>query len=170
MLSCSHRSMALYEAEENYLEGAWFVGIRKGVAPLTQKYQQLLDKCTPHTTYRWYFVAFIALVSAETRHSRSDDLCLQVYVLRVWILQGFFVVSYGLGIYILNLLIPFISPQDEDSLLPTAKDDEHRPFMRKMPEIKFWCVISKSSSWDLPDIPLNRHECNAIACEITSVA
>merc|ERR1711871_1685704 len=122
------RSMALYEAEENYLEGAWFVGIRKAVAPLTQKYQQLLDKCTPHTAYRWYFVAFIALV----------------YVVRVWLLSGFFVVSYGLGIYILNLLIPFISPQDEDSLLPTAKDDEHRPFMRKMSEFKFWHGCTKA--------------------------
>merc|ERR1711998_574124 len=121
-------SMALYEAEEDYLEGAWFVGLRKAIAPVTQKYQQLLDKATPHTGPRWYFTAFLTLM----------------YVLRVWLLAGFFVVSYGLGIYILNLLIPFISPQDEDSLLPTAKDDEHRPFMRKMPEIKFWHGCTKS--------------------------
>jgi len=120
--------MALYEAEENYLEGAWFVGIRKAFNPVTSKYQQFLDKATPHTQYRWYFTAFIGLV----------------YILRVWLLSGFFVVSYGLGIYILNLLIPFISPQDEDSLLPTAKDDEHRPFMRKMSEFKFWHGCTKS--------------------------
>merc|ERR1711970_1293238 len=120
--------MALYEAEEDYMEGAWFVGIRKAFAPITTKYQQLLDKATPHAAYRWYFTAFIALV----------------YVVRVWLLAGFFVVSYGLGIYVLNLLIPFISPQDEDSLLPTAKDDEHRPFMRKMSEFKFWHGCTKA--------------------------
>jgi hypothetical protein len=54
--------MALYEAEESYLEGAWFVGVRKAFAPITNKYQQVLDKATPHTAYRWYFTAFIAVV------------------------------------------------------------------------------------------------------------
>jgi len=120
--------MALYEAEEDYMEGTWFVGLRKAFAPITSKYQQFLDKVTPETQYRWYFTAFLAVV----------------YVIRVWLLAGFFVVSYGLGIYVLNLLIPFISPQDEDSLLPTAKDDEHRPFMRKMSEFKFWHGCTKA--------------------------
>jgi len=120
--------MSLYEAEEIYLEGSWFVGVRKVFSPISSRYQGLLDKATPFSNYRWYFTAFISLV----------------YVIRVWLLQGFFVVSYGLGIYILNLLIPFISPQDEDSLLPTAKDAEHRPFMRRLSEFKFWLGVTKS--------------------------
>jgi len=121
-------TMALYEAEESYLEGSWFVGIRKAFAPLTIRYTQIIDKVTPHIAYRWYFTAFIAVV----------------YCVRVWLLDGFFVVTYGLGIYILNLLIPFISPQDEDALLPTAKDDEHRPFMRRLTEFKFWYGCTKA--------------------------
>merc|ERR1711934_1164599 len=128
----SHRraetGMALYEAEESYLEGTWFVGVRKMFAPISSRYTQILDKATPHTAYRWYFTAFISLV----------------YVLRVWLIAGFFVVSYGLGIYILNLLIPFISPQDEEAILPTAKDDEHRPFMRRLSEFKFWHGCTKA--------------------------
>merc|ERR1711934_340741 len=128
----SHRraetGMALYEAEESYLEGTWFVGVRKMFAPISSRYTQILDKATPHTAYRWYFTAFISLV----------------YVLRVWLIAGFFVVSYGLGIYILTLLIPFISPQDEEALLPTAKDDEHRPFMRRLSEFKFWHGCTKA--------------------------
>merc|ERR1711907_107055 len=141
----SRGKMALYEAEEDYLEGAWFVGIRKAFAPITQKYTQLLDKATPHTAYRWYFTAFIALV----------------YVVRVWLVTGFFVVSYGLGIYILNLLIPFISPQDEEALLPTAKDDEHRPFMRRLSEFKFWhgctkafCIAFVMTFFSFFDVPV----------------
>ena len=34
-----------------------------------------------------------------------------VYMLRVWMLQGWYIVTYGLGIHILNLFIGFITPQ-----------------------------------------------------------
>ena len=37
--------------------------------------------------------------------------CLSVYFLRVYWLGQFFIVTYGLGIYLLNQLIGFISPQ-----------------------------------------------------------
>ncbi|KAM7249733.1 hypothetical protein ACFE04_026056 [Oxalis oulophora] len=39
-----------------------------------------------------------------------------IYVLRVYYVQGFYVVSYGLGIYILNLLIGFLSPKVDPEL------------------------------------------------------
>ena len=55
--------MALYEAEENYMEGTWFVGIRKAFNPISTKYQQFLDKVTPLPAYRWYFTAFMATVT-----------------------------------------------------------------------------------------------------------
>lgn len=75
-----------------------------------------------------------------------------VYVLRVYIVQGFYVVSYGLGIYILNLLIGFLSPQvdpeildaDNGPSLPTSGSDEFRPFVRRLPEFKFWYSITKA--------------------------
>jgi len=72
---------------------------------------------------------------------------LVLYVWRVYLLQGFYIVSYGLGIYLLNLCLGFLSPAvDPDEvddgggpMLPTRTDDEEfRPFVRKLPEFKFW--------------------------------
>ena len=60
-----------------------------------RKYQYLLDKSSPHIMYRW--VVF--------------GVCLLAYLIRVYSLEAFFVVTYGLGIYLLNQLIGFISPQ-----------------------------------------------------------
>ena len=71
-----------------------------------------------------------------------------IYILRVYILEGFYVVTYGLAIYTLNLLIGFLSPlndpdESEDGTeLPinaiTPSDGEWKPFIRKVPEFKFW--------------------------------
>merc|ERR1740121_1101208 len=66
-----------------------------------------------------------------------------LYGLRVYMKQGFYVVTYGLGIYLLNLLINFLSPavdpETEDGpVLPTKETGEYRPFTRKLPEFKFW--------------------------------
>lgn len=100
----------------------------------SQLYQNLLDKSMPHFLYRW--IAFLAIAL--------------VYSTRVLFLQGFYVVSYALGIYILNLLIGFLSPQVDPELessdgpgLPTRQTDEFRPFVRRLPEFKFWYSITK---------------------------
>ncbi|CAE7297849.1 RER1A [Symbiodinium sp. CCMP2592] len=60
---------------------------------------------------------------------------------RVFLIQGFYIVSYGLGIYLLNLLIGFLSPAVDpeiEEVLPTTESQEFRPFTRKLPEFKFW--------------------------------
>ena len=48
----------------------------------------------------------------------------------------------------LNLLIGFLSPQADPELegpmLPTSKDDEFRPFIRRLPEFKFWYSLTKA--------------------------
>ncbi|KAL5064006.1 hypothetical protein RYX36_025743 [Vicia faba] len=101
-----------------------------------RRYQHILDKSTPHVGQRWLGCLVVALV----------------YVLRVYMMQGFFVVSYALGIYILNLLIGFLSPQvdpeildaDHGPSLPTSGSDEFRPFVRRLPEFKFWYSITKA--------------------------
>ncbi|XP_004511890.1 protein RER1A-like isoform X2 [Cicer arietinum] len=98
-----------------------------------QQYQHVLDKITPHVLRRWLGFLVVAFI----------------YVLRVYFLQGFYVVSYGLGIYILNLLIGFLSPQVDPAIsdggtLPTSTSDEFRPFVRRLPEFKFWCSITKA--------------------------
>ncbi|KAI4367281.1 hypothetical protein MLD38_023038 [Melastoma candidum] len=92
-------------------------------------YQFYLDKSTPHSTYRW--IGTLVLVA--------------IYVLRVYYVQGFYIVSYGLGIYILNLLIGFLSPLvdpemevSDGPMLPTKGSDEFKPFIRRLPEFKFW--------------------------------
>lgn len=65
------------------------------VAQLQQRYWRLLDIAVPHILYRWLGFAGLFLV----------------YMLRVWMLQGWYIVTYGLGIHILNLFIGFITPQ-----------------------------------------------------------
>ncbi|KAL2906347.1 Protein RER1A [Bienertia sinuspersici] len=103
---------------------------------LSRRYQYYLDKSTPHILYRW--IAFFIIAFS--------------YALRVYIVQGFYIVSYGLGIYILNLLIAFLSPQVDPEIqeltdgptLPTRGSDEFRPFVRRLPEFKF-CGMTEGS-------------------------
>ena len=61
-------------------------------------------------------------------------------------------VCYSLGIYLLNLFLAFLQPKIDPSLtqgegledgdagssLPTKQDEEFRPFIRRLPEFKFW--------------------------------
>ncbi len=100
-------------------------GLAKLTSKINQRVQVLLDRSSPHIAPRW-----IALL-----------VCLLAYVLRVFTLRGFYIVSYGLAIYNLNLLLGFLTPQfDADSegpVLPT-KSGEFKPFVRRLPEFKFW--------------------------------
>ncbi|KAF7829653.1 protein RER1B-like [Senna tora] len=112
------------------------------VAPLAQwrndfsrAFHYYLDRSTPHTGQRWLGTLAVAAI----------------YVLRVYYVRGFYVVSYGLGIYILNLLIGFMSPKVDPELevldgasLPTKDSDEFKPFVRRLPEFKFWYSITKA--------------------------
>jgi len=66
----------------------------------------------------------------------------------------------GLAIYLLNLLLAFLQPKFDPSLqddlladeieeggeqnapvLPSQRDDEFRPFVRRLPEWQFWCEL-----------------------------
>ena len=65
------------------------------------------------------------------------------------------------AIYLLNLLLAFLQPKFDPSLqddlmadeleggegdipspLPSSRDDEFRPFVRRLPEWQFWCDLS----------------------------
>ncbi|XP_011007462.1 PREDICTED: protein RER1B-like [Populus euphratica] len=112
------------------------------VAPLakwrndfSRAFQYYLDRSTPHPTERWLGTLAVAAI----------------YVLRAYFVQGFYIISYGLGIYILNLLIGFLSPKvdpeleiTDDASLPTKGSDEFKPFIRRLPEFKFWYAITKA--------------------------
>ena len=50
---------------------------------------------------------------------------------------------YALAIFFLNLFIGFLSPVDDDEggpALPMMSEDEFKPFVRRLPEFKFWYV------------------------------
>lgn len=109
-----------------------------------QYYQFYVDRTTPHPGARW----------------TSTLTLLALFLLRIITYQGFYVVAYALGIYLLNVFLLFLSPRfdpasgDEDGLgndaqlapdappasilLPTRRDDEFRPFVRRLPEFRFW--------------------------------
>jgi hypothetical protein len=98
-------------------------------------YQHSLDKTTPHANYRW--IGTFVIVA--------------IYCLRVYYIEGFYIVSYGLGIYLLNLLIGFLSPlvdpetaNSDGPMLPTKGSDEFKPFIRRLPEFKFWYTMTKA--------------------------
>uniref|UniRef100_A0A0E0LTM5 Protein RER1 n=1 Tax=Oryza punctata TaxID=4537 RepID=A0A0E0LTM5_ORYPU len=112
--------------------------VSSAVATASRRFQHLLDRSTPHVGRRW--LAFAGVAAA--------------YALRVWFAGGYYIVTYALGIYILNLLIAFLSPQVDPEVaevlgeggaaLPTRASDEFRPFVRRLPEFKFWYSIVKA--------------------------
>ncbi len=65
--------------------------------------------------------------------------------------------AYTLGIYLLNLFLAFLQPKFDPSIeqdnemedgsvggLPTKQDEEFRPFIRRLPEFKFWYSATRA--------------------------
>jgi Rer1 family len=106
--------------------------VREVLASLSCRYQHLLDRATPFVRERWLGFGCLVLL----------------YLLRVWLLEGFYIVTYALGIYSLGQLVAFLSPMVDPEIqelidgsspsLPTRSTDEFRPFVRRLPEFKFW--------------------------------
>ena len=88
--------------------------------------------------------------------------------MRILISQGWYLITYALGIYLLNLFLAFLSPKFDPSLemeslsndesvrdsagpsLPTSsRDQEFRPFIRRLPEFKFWYAATKGIAFSL---------------------
>jgi len=103
-----------------------------------------LDLSTPFVTQRWLATMLLGFL----------------YTLRIVLAQGWYLITYGLGIYILNMFIAFLSPkmdtnrtisryhfdEDEDDgpALPTQSSEEFRPFIRRLPEFKFWLSTTRA--------------------------
>lgn len=106
-----------------------------------------IDKTTLYIKTRWILLLFLLII----------------YIVRVYHQAGFYVVSYALAIYILNLFLRFLTPhnieeiyeqyenENDGFILPMKQnaemlqggeneDDkkEFRPFLRKLNEFKFW--------------------------------
>uniref|UniRef100_A0A2K6TQ54 Protein RER1 n=1 Tax=Saimiri boliviensis boliviensis TaxID=39432 RepID=A0A2K6TQ54_SAIBB len=78
---------------------------------LGQIYQSWLDKSTPYTAVRWVVTLGLSFV----------------YMIRVYLLQGWYIVTYALGIYHLNLFIAFLSPKVDPSLMEDSDDGPSLP-------------------------------------------
>ncbi|KAI6183569.1 Protein RER1 [Aphelenchoides bicaudatus] len=107
---------------------------------LAIKYQYYLDRLTPYTTVRWAIAISTILL----------------FCLRILAVQGFYIVTYALFIYYLNMFLSFLTPKidpafemdsddEEGPALPRSNNEEFRPFMRRLPEFKFWLSTMKST-------------------------
>lgn len=106
---------------------------------LGQTYQLMLDRWTPYTMSRWTTTVFLILA----------------FIGRIIIAQGWYIVTYALAIYHLNLFLAFLTPKidpamselddDEGPELPTRQNEEFRPFIRRLPEFKFWYSATKAT-------------------------
>ncbi|KIY69475.1 retrieval of early ER protein Rer1 [Cylindrobasidium torrendii FP15055 ss-10] len=114
-----------------------------------RQYQQILDRWTPFTLNRWLVTLGL----------------LVVFILRIVLAQGWYIVCYGHAIYLLNLLLAFLQPRfdpslqedlladeieggeagGEESPLPSQRDDEFRPFVRRLPEWQFWLSATRAT-------------------------
>ncbi|KNB46562.1 hypothetical protein JH06_0094 [Blastocystis sp. subtype 4] len=87
-------------------------------------YTYYIEKTINYPLYRW-----VVLV-----------LMMALYVKRILSTHGFYLISYTLGLYLLNLLLGFLSPldvyDDDTAELPTRDATEYRPFIRRVPEFK----------------------------------
>ncbi|KAI0023206.1 retrieval of early ER protein Rer1 [Xylariomycetidae sp. FL0641] len=113
-----------------------FAAVTAHTTRLQRQYQALLDRSTPYVLYRWV----------------GTGVALCMFFLRVFVAQGWYIVAYALGIYLLNLFLAFLQPKFDPSNemldnemedgsaggLPTKQDEEFRPFIRRLPEFKFW--------------------------------
>ncbi|KAF8141215.1 retrieval of early ER protein Rer1 [Boletus edulis] len=134
--------------------------LQASISNVQRQYQQTLDRWTPHILQRW--LATLGL--------------LVLFMLRIVFSQG----VHGLAIYLLNLLLAFLQPKFDPSLqddlladeieegatdsgptLPSQRDDEFRPFVRRLPEWQFWLSSTRSviisllcTSSDMFDVPV----------------
>jgi hypothetical protein len=116
--------------------------------------QRTLDALAPHQLYRW--VGLAALVA--------------LFFLRMFLIHGFYIVTYVLLIFILNQFILFLQPKDRASLLarrasdgeggagegasaasdpaalPTRDAEEFRPFVRRLPEFQMWHSVTVATA------------------------
>ncbi|KAK0766838.1 retrieval of early ER protein Rer1 [Trichoderma afarasin] len=113
-----------------------FAAVTAHTTRIQRQYQAILDQSTPYVMYRWIGTA----------------VALLLFFLRIFVAQGWYIVAYALGIYLLNLFLAFLQPKFDPSsdaldsemedgsvgTLPTKQDEEFKPFIRRLPEFKFW--------------------------------
>ncbi|TRM69088.1 retrieval of early ER protein Rer1 [Schizophyllum amplum] len=133
-------------SENETVEGSPVQNLQAQYANAMRKYQSMLDKWTPYSLQRWLSTAGL----------------LAVFMLRIVFSQGWYIDA--LAIYLLNLLLAFLQPKFDPSLqedlmaddmegggdgasspLPSQRDDEFRPFVRRLPEWQFWLSSTRAT-------------------------
>ena len=97
-------------------------------------FNAIQDKIFIYKTQRWLFILFLSII----------------YFIRMMLTNGYYALTYCLGIHFLNSFIGFISPLDDpeeisnenESYLPQKNNEEFRPFQRKVKEFTFWSQIT----------------------------
>lgn len=126
-------------------------------------YQKYLDHSVPFVHRRW--IGFGTMIT--------------LFFLRILFVQGWYIICYALGIYLLNIFLAFLTPKFDPSLEQEMKNesieegfddsvnneedkaDEFRPFIRRLPEFKFWykatvatTIALVGSFFSILDIPV----------------
>ena len=127
----------------NYFNGEEPQSSKKNDKPLADKtfiekvkfyYNIIKDKLIVYRLERWLFALILLLI----------------YILRIVLTEGFYCLTYLIGILFLNSFIGFISPLEDpeeyelnsdDSFLPQKNNEEFRPFQRKLKEYSFWELV-----------------------------
>jgi len=135
-----------------------FAAVATHTNKLQMKYQALLDQSTPFVVYRWVGTGVLTVL----------------FMMRIVMAQGWYIVAYALGIYLLNLFLAFLTPKFDPSeetdndmedgsagTLPTRANDEFKPFIRRLPEFKFWYWATRAitigffcSWWEIFNVPV----------------
>ncbi|WFD27770.1 hypothetical protein MNAN1_002775 [Malassezia nana] len=126
-----------------------------------RRVQHHIDSLAPYTMERW----------------GATSVLLVLFMLRVILAHGWYIVCYALFIYLLNLFLAFLTPKFDPAFesdlaaqdvedgapgLPTSAtaggglmsdvfhppsgqdQDEFRPFIRRLPEFKFWISATQA--------------------------
>ncbi|KAI9321013.1 retention in the endoplasmic reticulum [Dichotomocladium elegans] len=110
---------------------------------IERRWQRILDDTTPYVPQRWI----------------GTGVLLLLFMARILYAQGWYIVCYALGIYLLNMFLAFLTPKFDPSIeldtqeneveegpgLPTKADEEFKPFIRRLPEFKFWYSATKAT-------------------------
>ncbi|KAL0086898.1 hypothetical protein F4703DRAFT_1849384 [Phycomyces blakesleeanus] len=108
-----------------------------------RRWQQLLDRSTPYVYQRW----------------TGTGILLTLFMIRIVLAEGWYIICYALGIYLLNMFLAFLTPKitpsmemdnqetemEEGPSLPSKADEEFKPFIRRLPEFKFWHAVTQAT-------------------------
>lgn len=118
------------EEPEGFVERIYFAA--------WQNVQRIVDRYAIYPKSRWLVTGLLFLIYVYRAYiNQGRELHLRILI-------GFHIISYFLGLYMLDKFLGFISPKEEEdvmsnsSVLPIYENDEFRPFRRAVKELDLW--------------------------------